>query len=130
MSTDTARPRALVADDDANLLEVVTSIIDRLGIDVSTASCGRGLLDRLLHQGPFDVIVTDIVMPCMTGLSVVYSARASGLWCPVIVMTALRDLDTRWQVARLGVDVLLLRKPFSIGELHAALDESLAVVTH
>jgi CheY-like chemotaxis protein len=119
-----------VADDDANLLEVVTSIIDRLGIDVSTASCGLGLLERLIHQGPFDVIVTDIVMPCMTGLSVVSSARASGLWCPVIVMTALRDPDTRWQVARLGVDVLLLRKPFSIGELHAALDESLAVVTH
>jgi CheY-like chemotaxis protein len=128
MSTETARPRALVADDDANLLEIVTSIIDRFGLDVITASCGVRLLERLIHEGPFDVIVTDVRMPRITGLHVVHSARAVGLWCPVIVMTALRDIDTNRQVARLGADVLLLRKPFSVGELHAALDESLAIV--
>lgn len=130
MSTDTGRPRALVADDDANLLEIVTSIIDRFGLDVVTASCGVRLLETLIHEGPFDVIVTDVWMPRITGLHVVHSARAAGLWCPVIVMTALRDSDTTRQVSRLGEDVLLLRKPFSVGELRAALDESLAIMLH
>jgi DNA-binding NtrC family response regulator len=130
MSIDTGRPRALVADDDADLLEIVTSIIDRFGVDVITASCGVGLLKTLIHEGPFDVIVTDVWMPRITGLHVVHSARAVGLWCPVIIMTALRDIDTTRQVSGLGEDVLLLRKPFSVGELHAALNESLAIVLH
>ena len=130
MSTETGRPRALVADDNANLLEIVTSIIDRFGLDVVTASCGVRLLETLIREGPFDVIVTDVWMPPMTGLRVLQSARAAGLWCPVIIMTALRDIDTDRQVSRLGEDVLLLRKPFSVGELHAALNESLAIVLH
>jgi CheY-like chemotaxis protein len=122
------RLRALVADDDANLLEIVTSIINRFGLDVVAASCGASLLEILAHGGPFDVIVTDVAMPWITGLHVMHSARAAGLSCPVIIMTALRDHETDRQVAGLGEHVLMLRKPFSVVELHAALSESVAAV--
>lgn len=123
------RLRALVADDDANLLEVVMSIINRFGLDVVAASCGASLLDVLDHEEPFDLIVTDVAMPWITGLHVMHSARAAGVSCPVIVMTALRDHETNRQVAALGEHVLLLHKPFSVAELHAALRESLAPVS-
>jgi CheY-like chemotaxis protein len=124
------RLRALVAEDDADLLEVVTSIIDRFGLDVIAASCGATLLETLTQEGPFDVVVTDVAMPWMTGLHVMHFVRSAGLSCPVIIMTALRDQETDRQVATLGRDVLLLRKPFSVTELHAALSNSLAAAPH
>jgi two-component system cell cycle response regulator CpdR len=120
-----ARPRALVADDHDDLLEVVSHVIDQLGIDVVRASCGAELLDRLAHDGPFDVVVTDVAMPWMTGLHAVHSARAAGSICPVIVMTALRDQRTATQIETLGADVRLLLKPFTMIELKAAVLESL-----
>jgi CheY-like chemotaxis protein len=115
------RPRALVAEDDADLLTVVSCIVDELGIEVIRASDGGELLQRIADDGPFDVIVTDVAMPWMTGLHVMHSARASGLACPVIVMTALRDQRTNDQVAALGDDVRLLHKPFSLAALRRAL---------
>jgi len=116
-----ARLRALVADDDANTLEIVLSVIDRFGIEVVGATCGGELIEKLANEGPFDLIITDVAMPWMTGLHVVHSARVAGSSCPVIVMTGLRDDETHRQVATLGANVQLLRKPFSVEELHAAL---------
>jgi CheY-like chemotaxis protein len=120
--------RALIADDDANLLEVVSFIVDQLGIEVMQATTGGELLEKLAEYGPFDVIVTDVAMPWMTGLHVVHSARAAGAWCPVIVMTALRDRKTNEQVATLGDHVLLLRKPFSVAALQAAMSASIRAI--
>jgi len=124
------RLRALVADDNADLLEVVSHVLEQVGLDVVRASCGAELLERLAADGPFDVVVTDVAMPWMTGLHVMHSARAAGLTCPVIVMTVLRDAKTNAQVASLGEDVHLLAKPFSLARLRAALFESLVSRPH
>jgi len=120
------RTRALVADDNADLLEVVSHVIEQSGVDVVRASCGAELLERLAADGPFDVVVTDVAMPWMTGLHVMHSARAAGLTCPVVVMTVLRDAKTNAQVASLGEDVQLLTKPFSLAQLKAALSNRIS----
>jgi CheY-like chemotaxis protein len=111
------RLRVLIADDDPDLLDLVSGIIDHLGLDVVRASTGGELLDRLADQGPYDLIITDVSMPWMTGLQVVHSARVAGVPCPIIVMTALRDLRTTAQVEALGERVVLLHKPFSSEDL-------------
>jgi CheY-like chemotaxis protein len=113
--------RALVADDDPDLLETVVRVVDRFGLAVTHASCGGELLHQLSGHGPFDVVVTDVAMPWLTGLQVLQSARLAGLTCPVIVMTGMSDTKTRQQVAALGDAVIMLHKPFSVGALHAAL---------
>lgn len=114
--------RALVADDDPATLEMVTAVIERLGIEVTQAATGDELLEGIAEHGPFDVIVTDISMPWMTGLQVMHSVRTAGLPCPVVVMTGLRDPKIREQVATLGTRAVLLTKPFSLLELYAALE--------
>lgn len=118
--------RALVADDDAELLSLVTKALRLFGADVVAVTSGGELLEKVAHDGPFDVIVTDISMPWMTGLHVMHSARAAGLPVPVVVMTALRDPTLPEQVSSLGAHAELLQKPFSIDELYAALRRSLA----
>ena len=117
--------RALVADDDPDLLEMVTDAVARFGIEVVSARCGGELLDKLADRGPFDVVVTDVAMPWMSGLHVMHSARAAGSPCPVVVMTGHRDEKTTAQVTALGEHVVLIHKPFSSLELHAALQECL-----
>jgi CheY-like chemotaxis protein len=117
--------RALLADDDSLLLEVVTTIFDQLGFEVTCASSGGELLDCIAFEPTFDIIVTDVAMPWMTGLQVMHSARAAGLPCPVVVMTAMRDPQMLVQVASLGLGAVLLLKPFSLAELYAALQTAL-----
>ena len=121
-----ARLRALVADDDTELLSVVTTVLEDLGAQVVSVSSGGALLEKLANAGPFDVIVTDISMPWMSGMHVMHSARTAGLPVPVIVMTGLRDPTLPEQVASLGARAILLFKPFSIDQLHDAVRASLA----
>lgn len=118
--------RALVADDDTDLLALVSEALHRFGTEVVAVGSGDALLDKLAHDGAFDVIVTDISMPWMTGLHVMRSARTAGLRVPVIVMTALRDPTLPEQVMALGEGAQLLQKPFSLEALHAALRQCLA----
>jgi CheY-like chemotaxis protein len=115
-----AHPRVLVADDDPELLAAVADALKRLGHDVVQVESGAGLVNRLANEGPFDLIVSDISMPWMDGLKALSSMRTAGVATPVIVMTALRDQQIPAQVQALGLNVVLLRKPFELDELEAA----------
>lgn len=118
--------RALVADDDPEMLEMVSGIVAReFGATVVCAATGGELLEAIANEEPFDFIVTDISMPWMTGLQVMHSARTAGLPVPVVVMTALRDPSIQEQVEALGERARLLRKPFAFDDLVAALHEVL-----
>ena len=109
--------RVLVADDDPEMLELVCGIVRReLKAEITRATTGHELLDELAH-GAWDLIITDISMPWMTGVQVMHSARAAGLPVPVVVMTALRGPEVEGQVASLGDRARLIFKPFSFQEL-------------
>lgn len=115
--------RTIVADDDPEILDLITLDLESRGMEVLRADNGVGLIELVANQGPFDLIVTDISMPWMSGLQVAMSARNAGVSTPVIVMTGLRDDDALVrQVSSLGANTVLLRKPFELSELHGAMD--------
>jgi DNA-binding response OmpR family regulator len=111
--------RVLVADDDRLLLDSVAAALADLGADVVGASNGAELIDQLASRGPFDLVITDVGMPWMSGLTAMRAARTAGLDLSVIVMTGLPDRQIPAQVRSLGPDVVLLRKPFDVSELDA-----------
>jgi CheY-like chemotaxis protein len=113
------RSHVLVADDDPLLLSAVADALIHLGAVVSRAESGAELIERLAGEGPFDLVVTDVAMPWMSGLQAMHSARTAGLGTPVIVMTALKDERIAAQVQALGRHAILLRKPFELSELEA-----------
>ncbi|HEX8106907.1 MAG TPA: response regulator [Kofleriaceae bacterium] len=78
----------LVADDDRDLLEMVSRVLGRLGLEVGIASSGAELLEKLGEQGPFDLVVTDVSMPWISGLQVMHSARTAGMRCPIVVIAS------------------------------------------
>lgn len=112
--------RVLVADDDPLLLATVGEALAHLGAQVTRAASGAELIDQLANEGPFDLVVTDVSMPWMSGMQAIHAARTAGLGTSVIIMTALADNRIPSQVRALGENTLLLRKPFSFAELVAA----------
>ena len=112
--------RVLVADDDPDLLETVAAALSAAGATVVRASSGAELLERVAEDGVFDLVITDVSMPWMTGLQVAHSMREVGLAIPLVVMTGVRDSTLPERVRSLGEDVTLLRKPFDLEQLRAA----------
>jgi CheY-like chemotaxis protein len=118
--------RVLVADDDPLLLETVADALTHLGANVTSAASGAELIERMAHEGPFDLVVTDVSMPWMNGLQAMQAARTAGVGTSVIFITALADERIPSQVRALGENALLLRKPFDLSQLVAAASELLA----
>src|SRR5215467_8551528 len=118
--------RVLVADDDHELLDAISDGLTGLGAHVTCSRSGAELIENLADKGPFDLVVTDIAMPWMTGVQAIHAARTAGLGTSVIVMTALRDEGIPARVKALGKNVALLHKPFGLAELEAAVTKLLA----
>jgi len=112
--------RVLVADDDPEHLSAVASALEALGADVVRARSGGDLVELMADAGPFALVVTDVAMPWMSGLQAMRAVRSAGLATPLIVMTALADARIPEQVRSLGPEAVLLRKPFSLHDLEAA----------
>jgi CheY-like chemotaxis protein len=115
----------LVADDDLEMLAVLADALTAAGHAVTHAADGAALIDTLADHR-FDLVVTDISMPWMTGLQATHSARYAGLDTPILVITALGGRAIADRVAGLGERVRLLRKPFTLEALHAAVAQLLA----
>jgi CheY-like chemotaxis protein len=118
--------RVLVADDDPLLLSTITEALADFGATVATAGSGAELIEQLANEGPFDLVITDISMPWMSGLQAMHAIRTAGLGTPLIVMTALPDERIPSQVAALGDNARLLRKPFDLSQLIDAASPLLA----
>jgi DNA-binding response OmpR family regulator len=110
-------PHVLVADDDAWILRMVATVLEKRGYSVETAVDGEDALARALARTP-DLLITDVMMPKMDGWSLVRQLRAHPelAMLPVIFLTALSSEDDRIRGFRLGADDYVT-KPFRFEEL-------------
>lgn len=108
--------RVLIVDDIAADLQVFADAVRQLGHEVVTASNGEEGV-ALGRQQQFDLVVTDLVMPLLSGLGLILAGRLEGwLTCSVIVMTAYRSDE----LASVPGVVAILAKPADPAELTAA----------
>ncbi|HSD87536.1 MAG TPA: response regulator [Kofleriaceae bacterium] len=110
-------PHVLVADDDAWILRMVATVLEKRGYSVETAVDGEDALQRALARTP-DLLITDVMMPKMDGWSLVRQLRSHTelAMLPVIFLTALSSEDDRIRGFRLGADDYVT-KPFRFEEL-------------
>ncbi|URA10360.1 response regulator [Thermospira aquatica] len=85
--------RILIIDDDAAILDDIRAALLPGGYDVITESNPVEALARF-EQEPFDVVISDIRMPEMSGIDVLKKVRESHPKLPVIIMTAYGDVET------------------------------------
>jgi two-component system response regulator MprA len=112
-------PRVLVVDDDPSLRRMLERALEAEGFEVTVASDGAlGLLET--ERAAPDVIVLDVAMPALDGLSVCRRLRAKGLTTPILMLTARDAIPDRVTGFDAGADDYLV-KPFALAELIARL---------
>jgi signal transduction histidine kinase/response regulator RpfG family c-di-GMP phosphodiesterase len=121
------KARILVVDDNPDLRTYVSSVLRQQGHHIVTAQNGAVGLDRA-HQHRPDLIVTDLMMPQVSGLELIQrvrqDARLQGT--PIILLTAKVDDETRLEGVEQGADAYL-SKPFNDRELLAEVRNLLAL---
>ncbi len=106
----TARPRALVVDDDATVRAVLRHGLESAGVDVLEASDGEAALQQLVdHLLELDLLVTDLRMPGIDGPSLVRIVRTEGgeRELAILVLAGTVTPDDWDVLAPLGVDAVL-----------------------
>ena len=111
--------RIAIADDDPDSLELLHLALESPMTEIYEATNGVELVRLLVENDPFDLVITDVLMPWIGGLQVLRSARVAEVMTAVLVISGLPRADLQAMVDRLG-SARLLRKPFGIQELRAA----------
>ena len=116
--------RILIVDDDEDLRTLIREGLRRRGLDVEVVDCARACLQRL-DETPFDVVVTDVEMPGMSGIELcrVLSRRIPAPMS--IVVTNLPSLTTTAAALANGA-FEFLSKPFGLRALEAAIRRACA----
>jgi len=106
--------RILVADDQADIRYLMSSVLASGGFEVSAAADGEQAWQSLL-QAPFDLLVTDSDMPRLTGLQLVERVREAGMNLPVVIASGSFAVDSVSDYPQLRI-AAVVQKPFDIGE--------------
>ena len=107
--------RLLIAEDDPGAAEALLSAFRGEGYDVALATTGREARERFA-EGPWDCVLTDVVMPDVDGLTLLGEFVAASGAPPVIVMTAYGSIERAVQAMKDGA-VDFLQKPVNPEEL-------------
>jgi two-component system, OmpR family, alkaline phosphatase synthesis response regulator PhoP len=111
--------RALVVEDDADIVELVTHYLEREGFAVESLGDGRSALDRL-RTTAYDILILDVQLPGLDGLALCAEARRDKRTrsVPIVMLTARGDEADRIVGLEMGADDYVV-KPFSPNELVA-----------
>jgi len=104
----------LLAEDDKEMRSLLALMLRKEGYQVFECTDGLSLLDMLSSN--FDLIISDIRMPGVTGMEILMGANELDNFPPIILITAFGDKETHMQAERLGA-VALFDKPFDIDEM-------------
>jgi DNA-binding response OmpR family regulator len=107
----------LVIEDDLRVSELIKRGLEEQGFSATVAYDGV-MGKKLALQHPYELIITDIILPKMDGLELCKQLREANLEIPIIMLTALGTTDDKLEGFDAGADDYLV-KPFEIRELMA-----------
>ena len=127
-ATKPSKTLILLVDDDIDLRSIIHRFLERSGFSVVVAGNGREALVRLETQG-VDLILTDLMMPEISGIELIQTVRQTNLLLPIIAMSADADLrnDRSLELAAQAGAQVVLEKPFAMKRLIREVQRLLAV---
>lgn len=114
----------LIADDDVAMRQALAESLDSCGFEVETAENGADALLKF-QKGKFEVVITDMRMPKMTGMEVLKGIKKISPQTPVILITAYGTVKTAVEAMKEGAAEFIM-KPFSLDDLEFAVRNVLA----
>ncbi len=114
--------RVLVAEDEPNIVESLTFLLEKAGFEVAVEPDGLRALDLALTSSP-QVLVLDVMLPNMDGYEILQRLRADsrGSDLPVLMLTAKGQREDRETAFECGAD-LFITKPFSNADIISAVE--------
>ncbi|HET7393409.1 MAG TPA: sigma-54 dependent transcriptional regulator [Candidatus Binatia bacterium] len=113
----------LIADDDADIRDILRDTLNTLGARVFTAEGGRECLDRIAQDAP-DVLLLDIEMPTKSGLQVLQELRQRGNEMTVIMITAYGTIERAVHAMKDGA-YDFITKPFDLDHISLVVEKAL-----
>lgn len=113
-------PRILVIEDDVVTAHEIVVELGRHGLDIDWVKDGREGLQHAL-RGSYDAITLDRMLPGIDGLSLIAALRSQAVHTPILVISALSEVDERVRGLRAGGDDYLA-KPFAFDEMAARVE--------
>jgi DNA-binding NtrC family response regulator len=118
--------RVLIVDDDAGQRSLLSSFLKSQGFDIVTADSGERALETL-RAGDFQMMISDVRMPGISGLETLKRAREQHATLPVLLVTAYADIRDAVGAMRDGA-VNYLAKPIDLDELLASVRKAIGLV--
>jgi excisionase family DNA binding protein len=118
-----ATPRVLVADDEETVRELLAKTLALAEYDVQTVADGQAAVDRLRAES-YQLLITDLRMPGLDGLSVIREARRLYPNLPVVIITGYSSEASAIEAINLGVSGYLT-KPFRVAKVLAVAAQAL-----
>lgn len=116
-------PRILVVDDEENMLKLLQRVLSKEGYEVRTAASGSEAI-RLLRDEDFDLIISDLVMPVLSGIDLLQEAKARKPDTQFILITAHGSIGSAVEAMKTGA-FDYLTKPFQREEILLAVHKAL-----
>lgn len=122
-----SRQLVVLAEDDRELRKLLARALEHEGFDVDESPDAGGAIDRIASRlvgggrAP-SAIVTDVLMPGVSGLELLESLARAGCSCPVVVITAFGSEATHERARELGA-AAVFDKPFDVDDLVAKVRE-------
>lgn len=118
-----SQPRILVVDDEPDIRDLVQEILEDEGYRVVVAENGETARSAFSRDAP-DLVLLDIWMPDVDGISLLREWSVGGLDCPVVVMSGHGTVETAIEATRLGAHDFV-QKPISLARLLAVVSQAL-----
>lgn len=111
-----SKTRILLVDDEPILLKAVEFKLKKEGMEVVTAMSGEEAMAALGSQEPFDIVISDVMMPGVSGIELLRKVKDQSPDVKVLLLTGLKTEETVVDAFDLGADDFMT-KPFNPKEL-------------
>jgi CheY-like chemotaxis protein len=117
-------PRILVVDDEEAVRRFVNRALTEFGYHITLCDSGSAALDRASYEQPFELLLTDVMMPQMRGDELAAEMRKRQPWLKVIYLTGFPERlhETHPKLAEYEA---VIEKPVTLAQLHDAVSLSL-----
>lgn len=121
---NTKKSRILVIDDEVSITSSLKRTLELSGYQCDTVNCGKDALRTLREKSTYDLIITDIRLPDISGIEILDIVTVKYPFLPVIVITGYASIESTKEAIRKGA-LDYLPKPFTTGALISAVNNAL-----
>lgn len=118
------KPLVLAIDDESSIRDLMKYVFEPHGIEIITAENGKSAI-TILENNPVDVIITDLLMPSMTGFALIREMKKRKSVIPIIIITAYSNTEMVKEIIAEGV-FRLIEKPLDFEVLVPIVKEAIS----